>query len=195
MNNSLYANYICDIELERCWFCRRGRWKAFSSPILSLWNFWIKAPVCSKGAQVTVLSHSRSGSLLCRRPEFHAPMLQYICLPFYTKRLASRFMTDDEVQYWLNRVLPSVCVQKLEHSERVVMKFYVRKLNWSFSKYKLWFRSDKSHRYSTRRAFEHTLQAEVWISTYLSIREPCRTKTVGANSSTDLMCVLSSTQL
>jgi hypothetical protein len=66
-----------------------------------------------------------SSTLLC---------CQSICFPFCTIRLASRFMTDDEVQYYLDRVLPSVCVQKLEHSERFVMIYYVRQLNWSFSK-------------------------------------------------------------
>ena len=41
--------------------------RLFTSSFLSLWNFWIKAPVCSKGAQVTVLSHSRSGSSFVQR--------------------------------------------------------------------------------------------------------------------------------
>ena len=130
----MYGNSICDIELKGWCFYGRGSWKAFYSSFLSLWNFWIKAPVCSKGTQVTVLSRSCSDSLLSRRPEFHSPTLQTICFPFCTTWLASRFMTDDEVQYEFDRVRPSVCEQKQEHVERIVVIFYLRQLNCSFPK-------------------------------------------------------------
>jgi hypothetical protein len=82
----------------------------FCSSFLSLWNFWIKAPLCSKGAQVTVLSHSRTGSLLCRGPEFHPPTLRVYLFSILHDTISLQ-VYDWRWSSILARSCPSVCLR------------------------------------------------------------------------------------
>jgi hypothetical protein len=157
----MYGNSICDIELKRWCFYRPGRWKAFCSSILSLWNFWIKALACSKGTQVTLLSRSCSSSLLLQKawvPLSYVTVYLFcilhdmISLQVYNWRWSS---------IWVWQCL-SVCVRAKTGAHWAGCHILYETVELQFPEaFKFWFRSEKSHWYFICPAFEHTLLTEL----------------------------------